>query len=224
MTDLLTQLLDFAINIDQHLMEIVSNYQTWTYLILFAIVFLETGFVVFPFLPGDALLFATGAISALEGSPMNIYTIIILLIVAAFLGDNTNFTIGRFLGHRIYQKNYRWIKREHIDRTHAFYEKHGGKTLILARYMPVVRAFAPFVAGVGEMTYARFLKFSAIGNVLWVTTFCFAGLLFGNIPAIKHNFTLAIIIITVSASSMPVLLSAVKHFVDRHRKRKLSNK
>lgn len=195
MIDFIKFLFDFILHIDVHLTEIVSNYQVWTYLILFLIIFCETGLVITPFLPGDSLLFAVGTIAALDGNPLNIFTIVILLMLAAFLGDNTNFFIGRYLGTKVYEKNYKLIKREYLDKTHSFYEKHGGKTLIIARFMPIIRTFAPFVAGVGSMTYKRFLMFCIIGNILWVNLFSFAGYLFGNIPLIKKNFSLVVFLI-----------------------------
>jgi membrane-associated protein len=203
-------LIDFVLHIDKHLLEIVSNYQTWTYLILFLIVFMETGLVVTPFLPGDSLLFAAGTIAAMPGEPLQMMPLIILLICAAFSGDNTNYFIGRFLGHKVYEKNYRLIRREYLDKTHAFYEKHGGKTLVIARFMPIIRTFAPFVAGVGSMTYLRFISFSIIGNVLWVILFTMGGYFFGNIPFIKNNFTIAILAI-IFISLLPMIIAFVQN-------------
>ncbi|MFZ4571393.1 MAG: DedA family protein [Bacteroidales bacterium] len=203
-------LIDFILHIDKHLLEIVSNYQTWTYLILFLIVFMETGLVVTPFLPGDSLLFAAGAIAALPGEPLQMLPLVILLIVAAFTGDNTNYFIGKFLGEKVYEKNYRLIKREYLDKTHGFYERHGGKTLIIARFMPIIRTFAPFVAGVGKMTYIRFISFSIFGNILWVVLFTLAGYLFGNISFIKNNFTLAILAI-ILISLLPMIIAFVQN-------------
>jgi membrane-associated protein len=198
--------IDFILHIDKHLLEMVTNYQTWTYLILFLIVFMETGLVVTPFLPGDSLLFAAGTIAAMPGEPLQMLPLIILLICAAFGGDNTNYFIGKFLGHKVYEKNYRLIKREYLDRTHLFYEKHGGKTLIIARFMPIIRTFAPFVAGVGRMTYIRFIFFSLSGNILWVVLFTMTGYFFGNIPLIKNNFSLAILGI-ILLSLMPMIIA-----------------
>ena len=175
MIDLLKNFLDIILHIDIHLQQWVSDYQTWTYLILFFIIFMETGFVVTPFLPGDSLLFASGTIAAMQGEPLSLAVLIPLLIGAAFSGDNTNYFFGKFLGKTVYEKNYRLIKREYLDKTHAFYEKHGGKTIIIARFMPIIRTFAPFVAGVGSMTYLRFISFSVAGAVLWVSSFTTAG-------------------------------------------------
>jgi len=210
------QLIDFILHIDKHLLEIVTNYRAWTYLILFIIIFMETGLVVTPFLPGDSLLFAAGTIAAMPGEPLQMLPLIILFICAAFGGDNTNYFIGRFLGHKVYEKNYRLIKREYLDRTHAFYEKHGGKTLIIARFMPIIRTFAPFVAGVGSMTWLRFISFSILGNVLWVVLFTLGGYFFGNIPVMKNNFTLAILGI-ILISVMPMVITVLKRaFSGKH--------
>ena len=216
MADLLNFFIDFVLHIDRHLAEIVTNYQSWTYAILFLIVFCETGLVVTPFLPGDSLLFAAGAVAAMDGNPLNIYFLVPLLLLAAFIGDNTNYTIGRFLGTRVYEKDYRLIKRKYLDETHAFYEKHGGKTLIIARFMPIIRTFAPFVAGVGTMKYRRFLMFCIIGNLLWVNIFSFAGYYFGNIPAVKNNFSFVVFGI-IFVSFVPPVYTFVKQLI-KHRK------
>ncbi len=213
MFELIKYLFDFVIHIDKHLIEIVNNYQAWTYLVLFLIIFCETGLVVTPFLPGDSLLFAAGAIAASDGT-LNIYTLVLLLMSAAFIGDNTNYFIGKFLGHKVYEKNYRLIKREYLDKTHGFYEKHGGKALIIARFMPIIRTFAPFVAGVGTMTYKRFLIFCIIGNILWVNSFAFAGYLFGNIPLVKNNFTIVIFLIII-ISLLPSFFAVIKQFLNK---------
>jgi len=209
MMDFLHLLLDFILHIDKYLNEWVSTYQTWTYLILFIIIFCETGLVVTPFLPGDSLLFAAGTIAAMDGNPLNVTMLIVVILIAAFAGDNTNFFIGRFLGKKVYEKNYKLIKREYIDKTHAFYEKHGGKTLIIARFMPIIRTFAPFVAGVGEMKYFRFISFSVIGNFLWVFSFILAGYFFGNIDFVKKNFTLVILTI-IFISLLPPVVAIIK--------------
>jgi membrane-associated protein len=211
MFDLLRQLFEFILHIDKHLAEIVTNYQSWTYLILCIIIFCETGLVVTPLLPGDSLLFAAGAIAALPGNPLSPYLLVVLVLLAAFAGDNTNYFIGNFFGHKVYEKNYRLIKREYLDKTHQFYERHGGKTLIIARFMPIIRTFAPFVAGVGTMTYRRFLVYSAVGNILWVNTFIFAGFLFGNIPFIKRNFSLVVFII-IFVSLLPTFYAIILQF------------
>ncbi len=205
MSELLHFFIDFVIHIDRHLLEIVTNYQSWTYAILFLIIFCETGLVVTPILPGDSLLFAAGAVAAMEGNPINIYVLVLLMLLAAFIGDNTNYFIGKFLGLKVYERNYRLIKRKYLDDTHTFYEKHGGKTLIIARFMPIIRTFAPFVAGVGKMTYRKFIIFCIVGNLLWVNLFSFAGFYFGNIPAVKRNFSLVVFaIIFISFLASPV--------------------
>lgn len=216
MTDLFHFFFDFVLHIDKHLSEIVTNYQSWTYAILFAIIFFETGLVVTPFLPGDSLLFAAGAVAAMAGNPLNVSIIIPLALTAALIGDNTNYSIGRYLGNKVYEKNYRLIKRKYLDETHAFYEKHGGKTLIIARFMPIIRTFAPFVAGVGTMRYRRFLLFCITGNILWVNIFSLAGYYFGNIPLVKSNFSLVVLGI-IFVSFIPPVYTFVKQLI-RHRK------
>lgn len=217
MTDLFHFLIDFVLHIDKHLVEIVTQYETWTYVILFLIVFCETGLVVTPFLPGDSLLFAAGAISAMDNQPLTIVGIMLTFFAAAFIGDNTNYFIGKFLGQRVYEKNYRLIKRKYLDQTHAFYEKHGGKTLIIARFMPIIRTFAPFVAGVGTMTYMRFISFSLIGNVIWVTLFCLAGFFFGNIPFVKNNFSVIVLAI-IAVSLVPPVFAVLKAWLSGRKK------
>jgi membrane-associated protein len=211
MTELFHFFIDFVLHIDKHLVEIVTNYQSWTYAILFLIIFCETGLVVTPFLPGDSLLFAAGAVAAMQGNPLNIYLLVPLVFLAAFIGDNTNYSIGRFLGIRVYEKDYRFIKRKYLDETHGFYEKHGGKTLIIARFMPIIRTFAPFVAGVGTMKYRRFLMFCIVGNLLWVNLFSFAGYFFGNIPFVKKNFSVVVFAI-IFISLLPPLYAFIKQF------------
>ncbi len=217
MNDLFHFLIDFVLHIDKHLVEIVTQYETWTYVILFVIVFCETGLVVTPFLPGDSLLFAAGAISAMDNQPLTIAGIMLTFFAAAFLGDNTNYFIGKFLGQRVYEKNYRLIKRKYLDQTHAFYEKHGGKTLIIARFMPIIRTFAPFVAGVGTMSYMRFISFSLIGNIIWVTLFCLAGFFFGNIPFVKSNFSVIVLAI-IAVSLVPPVFAVLKAWLSGNKK------
>jgi membrane-associated protein len=201
MTDIVNFLIDFVLHIDQHLDEIIRNYGAITYLILFFIIFMETGLVVTPFLPGDSLLFAAATFAAI-GS-LNLIWLILLLITAAILGDATNYFIGRKLGNRLIHT--RWVKKEYLDKTHRFYEKHGGKTIIIARLVPIVRTFAPFVAGIGEMSYRRFASFNVIGGVLWVLTFLFAGYFFGNIPIVRQNFGIVIIAIII-ISVLPAVI------------------
>ena len=180
---------------------IITQYGTWTYFILFVVIFVETGLVIMPFLPGDSLLFAAGTFAAI-GS-MNIYYLIGLLMVAAILGDTVNYSIGHYLGERAY--NIKWIKKEYFDKTHAFFEKHGGKTIFLARFVPIVRTFAPFVAGIGKMSYSYFITYNFVGGIVWVLLFTLAGYFFGNIPIVRENFELVIIaIILVSVVLMAV--------------------
>ena len=216
MGDFINFFIDFVLHIDKHLVEIVTNYQSWTYAILFVIIFCETGLVVTPFLPGDSLLFAAGAVAAMDGNPLNIFFLVPMVLLAAFIGDNTNYAIGRFFGNKVYEKDYRLIKRKYLDQTHAFYEKHGGKTLVIARFMPIIRTFAPFVAGVGTMKYRKFLMFCIIGNLLWVNLFSFAGYFFGNIPVVKKNFSVVVLAI-IFISFVPPFYAFVKEFIKSRR-------
>lgn len=203
--ELIQQLLDFILHIDNHLIEIVQEYQTWTYLILFFIIFAETGFVITPFLPGDSLLFAAGAIIANPDSGLNIFLMCILLIVAAIMGDWVNYHIGNFIGPLAFSGKYKLLKKEYLDKTQAFYEKHGGKTIIYARFVPIIRTFAPFVAGIGTMSYLKFATFNITGGVLWVTSFLFIGYFFGGLPVIKDNFTYVIFGIIILSILPPVI-------------------
>ena len=191
--EIISELVDFILHLDVHLNTIIKNFGIWTYLILFLIIFLETGVVVTPFLPGDSLLFAAGSFAAL-GS-LNVFALFILLTLAAILGDTLNYWIGHFIGPRAFSGNTRFLKKEYLDRTHVFYEKHGGKTIILARFIPIIRTFAPFVAGIGAMDYPHFFFYNVIGAVLWVSIFTFGGYFFGNLPFVKDNFTIVIMVI-----------------------------
>ncbi|MCK9422314.1 MAG: DedA family protein [Bacteroidales bacterium] len=219
MLDFLKEFIDIILHIDIHIQQWVRDYRTWTYLILFIIIFMETGFVITPFLPGDSLLFAAGAVAAMPNEPLSLIPLILLLLCAAFGGDNTNYFIGRLLGQTVYEKNYRLIKREYLDKTHAFYEKHGGKTIIIARFMPIIRTFAPFVAGVGTMRYFRFISFSITGSLLWVGLFCLSGYFFGSIPFIKKNFSLVIITI-ILVSLMPMIIAFIKNYLEKRKTNK----
>ncbi len=214
MFELLKNFLDIILHIDVHLQQWVTDYRTWTYLILFLIIFMETGFVVTPFLPGDSMLFAAGTVAAMDGQPLSMAILVPLLIAAAFLGDTANYFSGKYLGNAVYEKNYRFIKREYLDKTHAFYEKHGGKTIIIARFMPIIRTFAPFVAGIGTMSYRRFTSFNIIGGMLWVSSFCIAGYFFGNIPLVKKNFTIAIFVI-IFLSILPMIIAYIKNKMNK---------
>jgi membrane-associated protein len=198
---------DIFLHLDRHLTEITGAYGTWTYLILFVIVFCETGLVVTPFLPGDSLLFAAGAIAAL-GS-LDVGWLFVLLCVAAIAGDTVNYWIGHYIGPRAFSGEYRFLKKEYLDRTHRFFERHGGKTVILARFVPIIRTFAPFVAGIGAMNYARFIVYNVVGGVAWVALFVFTGFFFGNMPAVKKNFTLVIIAIII-ISVMPMVVEYLR--------------
>ncbi len=201
--EIINSFFDMLLHIDKHLLNLVSDYSNWTYLILFCIIFCETGLVITPFLPGDSLLFAAGAIAAL--GLLNIWVLIGLLILAAFLGDSVNYSIGRFFGRRVFEREYWLIKQKHLIRTQDFYVKHGGKTIIIARFVPIIRTFAPFVAGIGRMNYAQFLNYNLIGGVLWVTICSIAGYFFGNIPVVKNNFSMVLLAI-IAISLLPMLI------------------
>jgi len=203
--DWLTMAFDMFLHVDRHLVEFAATYGLWVYALLFLIIFLETGLVVTPFLPGDSLLFAAGALAA--AGVIDIVGVLALLTAAAIIGDNTNYFIGRTVGPRVFTEGRRWLKREHLLRTQHFYEKHGGKTVVLARFVPIVRTFAPFVAGVGRMHYPRFLAFDVGGGILWVWSFGLLGYFFGNQPIVKENFGLAIVAVIV-ISLLPVAFEA----------------
>ena len=207
---MLASLIDFILHIDQHLIELTQTYGLWIYAILFLIVFCETGLVVTPFLPGDSLLFAAGAVAALGG--MNVHMAAALLLAAAVIGDAANFAIGKYFGEKLFAKpDSRVFKREYLDKTHAFYEKYGGKTIILARFVPIVRTFAPFVAGLGDMHYGRFIRYNIIGALMWVGLLTYAGYFFGELPVVKNNFGLVVIgIIAVSVLPMAVEIAKAK--------------
>lgn len=206
--ELITYLIDFILHLDTHLVELIQRYGNWTYGILFLIIFCETGLVVTPFLPGDSLLFAIGALSA-KGA-LNAGWVFVILSIAAILGDSTNYWIGYFIGPKVFRSDSsRWLNRRYLERTHQFYDKYGGKTVIIARFMPIVRTFAPFVAGVGRMNYFKFLTFSIGGTILWIGLFVLAGYLFGNIPVVKRNFTLVVFAIII-ISIMPAVIEAIR--------------
>jgi membrane-associated protein len=206
-TDLLRTAIDFFLHLDRHLAEIIARYGTWTYAILVAIVFCETGLVVTPFLPGDSLLFTAGALAAL--GTLDPWLLNLLLFVAVLSGDNVNYWIGRFIGPRAFTGHYRFLRREHLERTHAFFERHGGRTVVLARFVPIVRTFTPFVAGVGAMSYPRFLAYSLAGGAFWVTAFLWAGYYFGNLPAVRANFSLVVLGI-ILISVLPILIGILQ--------------
>lgn len=206
--ELISGFIDIILHLDSHLLALTQEYGVWIYAILFLIIFCETGLVIAPFLPGDSLLFVAGALCGMGAMQLEI--LIPLLILAAFFGDNTNYWIGRLLGLRLLKRSDRLIKREHLDKTHIFYEKHGGKMIIFARFLPIIRTFAPFVAGIGLMRYRLFVLFSALGSVLWIGSLTVAGYFFGNIPVVKNNLTLIILGIIV-ISLLPALRELVRH-------------
>lgn len=214
MIELLQYLIDLFLHLDEHLSVIIQTYGVWTYALLFFVIFMETGLVVTPFLPGDSLLFAAGTFASPalaqpgQAPPMNVWLLWFLLMGAAVLGDTANYWIGHYIGPRAFSGEVRFLKKEYLDRTHEFYEKHGGKTIVLARFIPIIRTFAPFVAGVGAMNYGRFISYNVIGGVLWVTLFTWGGYFFGNLPFVQENFSfvvLAIILISVLPAVYEVL-------------------
>ncbi len=207
--ELITYLIDFVLHLDVHLGEIISRSGLWTYGILFAVIFLETGIVITPFLPGDLLLFAAGSLVALEGSPLNIVVLWGILAAAAILGDTVNYEIGRFIGPKAFTSNSKLLKKEYLDRTHAFYEKHGGITIFLARFIPIIRTFAPFVAGVGKMSYRYFISYNFFGGLVWTALFIFGGYFFGNLKFVRDNFSLVIIAI-ILISVLPAVVEVIK--------------
>lgn len=203
-------IIDFILNIDKHMVEIVHQYHLWTYAILFLIIFCETGLVVTPFLPGDSLLFVTGAIAALPGSPLNIHLLVLIVFAAAFLGDSCNYTIGHFFGRKLFSNpDSRIFRQSYLTRTQEFYGKYGGKTIILARFVPIVRTFAPFVAGMGKMNYGHFITFNAVGGALWVMIFCYIGFFFGDLPFVQENLKLLIVAI-IFISVLPAVIEALR--------------
>lgn len=205
-------LIDFIVHIDVHLEQLIAAYGVITYAILFVIIFIETGLVFTPFLPGDSLLFAAGALAALGA--FDVFWLLILLIAAAILGDTVNYWIGHFFGEKLMANSKLPIKKEHIDKTKTFFDKHGGKTIILARFVPMVRTFAPFVAGIGKMSYRKFISFNVIGGVVWVMLFLLSGFYFGNLPQVKHNFSLVIMGI-ILVSVLPMIVEVVRNKKNR---------
>jgi membrane-associated protein len=200
--------LDLVLHLDQHLAQLISQYGIWTYAILFTVIFCETGLVVTPFLPGDSLLFAVGALSATGA--LHPHFSFILLATASMLGDNTNYTIGRFIGPRAFSGQYKFLKREYLTRTQEFYTTYGRSTVIFGRFLPIIRTFAPFVAGVAQMNRWQYVPFTIIGGILWVGLFLYAGYFFGNIPFVKHNFALVIVAI-IMISVVPTVIELIRH-------------
>jgi membrane-associated protein len=206
--ELITGFIDVVLHLDRHLQGLVANYGVGVYLILFAIIYCETGLVVTPFLPGDSLLFVAGAVAA--GGAIDVHTLFAVLALASFSGDNTNYWIGRFVGPRLFRRSgSRLLNPAHLERTQQFYERHGGKTIVIARFVPIVRTFAPFVAGMGRMIYPRFLSYSVAGSVLWIGSLTYAGYYFGNLPFVRQNLSLVIIGIVV-LSLMPGLVEFLR--------------
>src|SRR3989344_1255499 len=208
MFEFLTSFMDVILHLDKYLTVLVDQYGTWIYALLFLVIFCETGFVFTPFLPGDSLLFAVGALAAV-GS-MNIFILYGLLVLAAVLGDTVNYWIGMYVGPKIVERNIPFLKKEYLLRTEKFYELHGNKTIMLARFIPIIRTFAPFVAGIGKMKYPRFLFYNIIGGFAWITLFLWGGFYFGNIQFIQENFSLVILIIII-LSFIPMILEFIKH-------------
>lgn len=207
--EILKTILDFILHIDVHLSQIISDYKVWTYLILFLIIYAETGFVITPFLPGDSLLFAAGAIIAKGDTGLNIYYLTVLLCIAAIIGNTTNYFLGSVLGSSIFKPQNKILKLEYYEKTNVFFSKHGGKAIIFSRFMPIFRTLAPFIAGIGKMPFGRFTYFNIVGGLAWIISFLFMGFLIGNIPAVKHYFTELIIVIIV-LTTLPAIIAAFK--------------
>lgn len=205
--ELITTLIDFIIHIDEYLAVIISDYGTWTYAILFLIVFAETGFVVTPFLPGDSLIFAAATFAA--KGVLNPWILFLVMATAGIIGDGVNYAIGHYIGPRVFTEDVRFLKREYLDRAHEFFEKHGGKAIFLARFVPIIRTFVPFVAGAGAMNYSKFVVFNVVGAIVWVGSFDILGYFFGNIPAVEENFSLVIIGIII-VSVIPAVIEYFK--------------
>ena len=210
-------LFDLILHLDEHLAELTQTYGTWTYALLFLIIFLETGVVIAPFLPGDSLLFAAGALAAVPEANLNVVLLFILLSVAAIIGDTVNYWIGHAIGPRAFQGNIRFLKKEYLERTHQFYEKYGGKTIVLARFIPIIRTFAPFVAGIGSMSYGKFITYNILGGILWTAIFIFGGYFFGNLPIVKNNFSLVILAIIFLSLLPPII-----EFIQSRRRKVIS--
>lgn len=203
-------LLDFILHIDQYMIEIVQDYHTWAYVILFLIIFCETGLVVIPFLPGDSLLFVAGAVAALPDMTLEVNFLALILFGAAVLGDSCNYMIGHLFGRKLFSApDSKIFKQSHLEKTHEFYKKYGGKTIIIARFVPIVRTFAPFVAGMGRMHYYYFMIYNVIGGALWVALFCYAGYFFGDLPYVQNNLKLLIVAI-IAVSVLPAVIEMMR--------------
>ncbi|MBX7163515.1 MAG: DedA family protein [Saprospiraceae bacterium] len=213
--DWIQQLIDFILHIDDHLVELVANYGIFIYIILFLILFAETGLVIAPFLPGDSLLFAAGALAA--SGNMNVWILILVCIAGAILGNQVNYMIGKYIGPRVYSQNFKWIKKQHIDKTHQFYEKHGGKALIIGRFLPFIRTFVPFIAGVGNMEVGKFTFYNIVGALVWVIPIVMVGYLFGNIPFVKEHFSIIVLIILL-LSMIPLFAGLITGLLSMNKK------
>jgi membrane-associated protein len=210
MIDLIKKLFDFILHIDAHLAQIISDYGVWTYAVLFAIIFAETGLVVTPFLPGDSLLFAAGTFCAKPETGLNVHLMAALLFVAAVIGDTLNYWIGAKLGPKVFSRNDSFfLRKKHLERAHAFFEKYGGRAIILARFVPIVRTFVPFVAGIGQMTYSRFIAYNIVGGFIWIYFFLYAGFFFGTLPYVQENFKLVILAI-IFLSVLPIGIEFIR--------------
>jgi membrane-associated protein len=213
----LSQVAGLVLHLDRHLLEFATNYGMWVYALLFAIIFCETGLVVTPFLPGDSLLFVAGTVAAgvaADGGALNVHVMVVLLVVAAVLGDSVNYSVGRWLGPRVFRMPESWFfSPRHLQRANAFYEHHGGKTIVIARFIPIIRTYAPFVAGVGAMDYRRFIGFNVAGGIIWVTLLAYGGYLFGNIPWVKQNISLVVVAIII----LSILPGVIEYFRARRR-------
>jgi membrane-associated protein len=216
--EFIAKAVDLFLHLDKHLGELIQQYGVWTYAILTLVIFAETGLVVTPFLPGDSLLFAAGALAALPASPLKVEFLFLLLTGAAIAGDTVNYWIGNKIGPRAFSGHIKFLNRDHLERTHQFYERYGGKTIIIARFVPIVRTFAPFVAGIGSMTYGTFFLYNVVGAVLWVTICLFGGYFFGNLPFVRENFSIVILAIIV-ISVLPGVYEFARHKADQRRKR-----
>lgn len=220
MIDLVKKLIDFILHIDVHLSEIIRDYGMWTYAILFLIIFAETGLVVMPLLPGDSLLFAAGALAALPDSGLNVHLMALGLFIAAVLGDSLNYWIGSKIGPAVFRRDDSiFLRKKHLERAHAFFAKYGGRAIILARFVPIVRTFVPFVAGVGSMTYRQFFFYNVVGGFVWIYTFTYLGFFFGNIPAVRKNFGVVILAI-IAVSVAPIAFELVREFLARRKAKK----
>jgi membrane-associated protein len=206
--------IDFFLHLDKHLGELIQQIGIWTYLPLFFVIFMETGFVITPFLPGDSLIFAAGTLAALPESPLQIVALFLIMAAAAILGDTVNYWIGHYVGPRVFTEKVPFLKKEYLDRTHQFYEKHGGITIFLARFIPIIRTFAPFVAGVGAMSYGHFITYNILGGLVWTAVFSFGGYFFGNLQIVRDNFSLVIVAI-ILISVLPVFIEIFKNRINK---------